>query len=105
MLSHFWDEIGNAGPVARYSKDPLEYGMRGIELFIKSSLVELLGDGLTRHQSALTDEQSSFRVECGDSQNDLCCSILLQSSLTLLDEAEQKAHDTRAQALVLISGA
>jgi hypothetical protein len=35
----------------------------------------------------------------------LCCSILLQSSLTLLDEAEQKAHDTRAQALVLISGA
>lgn len=101
MLSHRRDEIGNAGPVARYPEDPLEHRMRCVEFVVKCSLVELVGDGLTWHQSALTDEQSSFRIECGDGKNDLLSSVLFQSTLTLLDEAEKEAYGTRTQALVL----
>jgi len=75
--------------------------MRCVEFVVKCSLVELVGDGLAWHQSALTDEQSSFRIECGDGENNLLRSVLLQSALALLDEAEKEAYSTRTQALVL----
>jgi hypothetical protein len=75
-------------------------------MFIKATkdlitypLVELAGYRLARHQTTLAHKQPSIRIESGDSEHDLLCTIFEHPCLTLFQEAKEKAYSTGEQTL------
>jgi hypothetical protein len=64
--------------------------------------VELTCDCLTWHQTALTDQKSTIRIESGDSKHDLLGAVFEHPLLTLLEEAEEEAHSTGEKTLKIV---
>lgn len=63
------------------------------------SLMELPSDGLAGKKTALTDQELTTLVERSAGQNDLLGTIFELSTMALLQEAKQEAHEASAQTL------
>jgi hypothetical protein len=62
-------------------------------------LMKLASNGLARHQSTLTNQESAFGVECGNCEHDLLRTIFEHPLLTLFHEAKQEAYSAREETL------